>query len=207
MNAALELWQRQARRINALTLRERAIMFVSLAAALVATADALVLSPRLNEQKSALARMRQQRSELEAMRATLSGSGPEADTPAARLGRQLAQTRTEQRGVDDEIARRSASAGDGARLADVLERVLQRHPRLTLLHLTTLDAAPARPPATLPPQPGIELSLRGSYPDLAQYVADTERALPALRWGELSIASSGAAPVLTARVYLPGEQR
>jgi hypothetical protein len=50
----------------------------------------------------------------------------------------------------------------------------------------------------------VEIVVRGSYPDLAQYVADTESALPALRWGAVSITGGNELPVLSARVYLPG---
>ena len=88
--------------------------------------------------------------------------------------------------------------------------MLRRYDRLTLLRLAT--AAPAVNPAAqaldkasggLPLQ-GVEIVVRGSYPDLAQYVADTESALPALRWGALTITGGSEQPVLTARVYLLG---
>jgi len=198
-------WQQQARRIDALTLRERAIMFVSIAVALVAVTDALVLSPRLAEQKSLLSEQRLKSAELDTLRTTVAAGGPGADTPAARLARQLTDARARQQALDTEISRGLASGQGGARLPDLLERVLRRYERLTLLRLTTV-AAPrtAAAPAIALPLQGVEIALRGSYPDLAQFVADTESALPALRWGELSISTAGEMPVLTARVYLLG---
>ena len=63
-----DFWKRQARRIDALSLRERAIMFASLAVALVAATDALVLSPRSAEQKAVATRLRAQATELMALR-------------------------------------------------------------------------------------------------------------------------------------------
>jgi MSHA biogenesis protein MshJ len=207
MKAFLQL---QARRIDALSLRERAIMFVSLAIALVAVADALVISPRLAEQKLLLTQRQAQTAQITTLRTTLAGGGAEADTPAAKLARQLAQARTRQQALDAEIARGLAHGAQGARLPDLLERVLRRYERLTLLRLATVAPSASaltqalNTAAGAVPLQGVEISVRGSYPDLAQYVADTESALPALRWGALSIAGGTDLPVLTARVYLLG---
>ena len=205
--------QAQARRIDGLSLRERAIMFVSLAVALVAVADALVISPRLAEQKELLAQRQAQTAQINTLRTTLAGGGAAADTPAAKLSRQLAEARARQQALDAEIARGLALGAHGARLPDLLERVLRRYERLTLLRLATVES-PAHPVAKAlesalaaagsAPAHGVEIVVRGSYPDLAQYVADTESALPALRWGALSITGGSELPVLTARVYLPG---
>ena len=192
----------QARRINALSLRERAIMFVSLAVALVAAADALVLSPRLAEQKALAARLRQQAVELDDLRSQLSGTGA-AEAPGARVLRQLRQTQAQQQSLDVEIERRLAGGASGARLPELLERVLRRHDRLLLLRLATV-AADAKPGAAAKlPLRGVDIGLRGAYLDLTQYVADAEQALPGLRWGELSIVGgSGPLAELSARVYL-----
>lgn len=54
---------------------------------------------------------------------------------------------------------------------------------------------------------GVDLSVLGSYPDLARYLAELEQALPGLRWGELKLhADPGTDPhsTLTVRVYLLG---
>ena len=206
--------QAQAKRIDGLSLRERAFMFISLAAALVAVADALVISPRLAEQKALLAQRQTQTAQINTLRTELAGGGANADTPAAKLARQLAEARTRQQALDAEIARGLAHGAPGARLSDLLERVLRRYERLTLLRLATvappanpaaqaLDSALAQAGERLPLQ-GVEIVVRGSYPDLAQYVADTESALPALRWGALTITGGNELPVLTARVYLLG---
>jgi len=203
-------FQHQAKRIDSLSLRERAFMFVSLAVALVAVADALVISPRLAEQKDLLAQRQAQTKQINTLRTNLAGAGAEADTPAAKLARQLNEARARQQALDAEIARGLAQGAQGARLPDLLERVLRRYERLTLLRLATVaptaqapDTALAKAGSALPLQ-GVEIVVRGSYPDLAQYVADTESALPALRWGALSITGGSELPVLSARVYLLG---
>ncbi len=203
MKTLRTLWQRQARRIDALSLRERAIMFVSLAVALVAAVDGLVLAPRMAEQKTLATQMRQGATELGALRTRL--AGPAADTEAARLGRELAAVQAERQALEADIAGRLGTAAAATSLPDLLARVLRRHERLTLLRLTT--AAPeAASPNTLPRQ-GVEIVMRGNYPDLATYVADTETALPGLRWGTLTITRQGDTAELAAQVFLPGEAR
>lgn len=205
-------WMQQARRINALSLRERVIMFASLAVALGALADALVLTPQMNAQKAMAKQLRQQTTELDGLRgqlASLQGTGA-ADTPLGRLQRSLAETRTERDEVDAELKQRSSVEGGAARLPELLERVLKRHERLTLLRLTTAAPAPPREgqAASLPLQ-GVDLHVSGSYGDLASYLAEIETAMPGLRWSELRLSSQTQPPVLKLRVYLnadPGER-
>lgn len=192
----------QARRIDALSLRERAIMFVSMAAALVALADAFVLSPRMAEQRAYAARMRAQSGELIALRTQAAGGGA-ADTPAARLLRQLQETRVQQQVLEADIQRRLSDSGAVAQLPDLLKRVLRRHDRLLLLRLTTV--ADTKTPASAGlAQQGVDIGVRGDYPDLTRYVADAEQAMPGLRWGELQITSDGRVAELKARLYLAG---
>jgi MSHA biogenesis protein MshJ len=194
----------QARRINAMTLRERAMMFVSFAAALVALADVLVLSPRVAEQKALGAQLRGQAAELQALRGRVAGTDA-PETPAQKLQRELQQLRARQQAVDAELTRQLAAAAAGARLPELLERVLRRHDRLTLLRLATAPVTPGKP-GQLPTQ-AVDLVLRGQYLDLTQYVADAERALPGLRWGDLSLRAEDGASELSARVLLMGDPR
>ena len=192
---------RQAARIDALTLRERAILFVSIAIALVAAADHLVLSPRMAEQKTLATQMRQQSRELGDLRAQAAAA--RADTPATRIARELETTRNTQRTLDEAMARLQSGPGGpgaGTSLPDLLERVLRRHERLTLLRLATV-----KPGAGAPPEPApraVQIAMRGSYPDLAQYVADTEAALPGLRWGEVAVLRQGSGAELSAQVFV-----
>jgi len=197
------LLQRQALRIDALSLRERAIMFVSIAVALVAAADAIVFSPRFAEQRALTKQLQARTAEVETMRRNLGGAG--AETPAMRLTGELSGLQNELKSLDAEVERRLAGGRAGLRLPALLEHVLRRHERLTLLRLATVEAPAAAASKPALPQQGVELAPRGSYADLARYVAAIERELPALRWGELVMKSAGTASELSARVYLVGE--
>ena len=190
-------WIRLARRLNSLSVRERVIMAVSLAAALAAVVDALVLSPQFAAQRALVDRMRSQGAELTRMRSQLPVPG--AGTPQSSLQRELAGQRAELATVDAAIAER-LGAGQAASLPELLQRVLRRHERLALLKLDTVppkadDAAARR---------SVEIQLAGRYADLADYAAAIERQLPGLRWARLDIDAGPQPPVMTARVWLPG---
>ena len=222
-------WARQAKRIDALSLRERAILFLSIVAVLALLFDFLVLAPQ-----SARAKLR---SDAQARQATEIGqlreqfvvaSGSSSGGPVVQLQAQLEAARADRRALDEELRSLSSiNASEG--LSAVLQRLLAQQPGLVLERLTLLDdaavAAPAVPPTavpngapasaratarTSPPAlpgmswQGVELQVQGSYRDTLRYLQALERELPALRWGEMRLSSEGQndAPRLVARIYL-----
>ena len=200
-----DAWKRWSRRIDALTVRERVILFLSIAMAAVAATDAAVLSPRASDQKQLTLKLRAQTTEIEALRQQISRADAAVQSPAGRALQALREAEAERADLDAEINRRLADGSSGTRLGPLLERVLRRHERLTLLKLQTGTPVVTQPGAL--PLQGVELGLRGSYPDLAQYVADLEHNLPGLRWEELSIVRHDGAAELRTRVALLGEPR
>lgn len=208
--SARQAWERQARRIDALGLRERCFLFLSVALVCAALADSLVLSPAIAEQRQLSLRHKQQDSELAALRAQLAVALQPADpsTPQARLRGEIRHAQAQQDALDAEIRRLGQAADGQAALPQLLERVLARHERLTLLKLATVAEAPAAaqaasgPPAALRWQ-GVDLGVGGSYADLVAYLAALEQALPGLRWDTLKLSGSATgACALALRVYL-----
>lgn len=197
MNAFRAARVRFGRRIDALSLRERAIMAVSLAAALAAAVDFTVLTPQWAAQRAAVQRLRSQGAELAPLRAQIAGKG---ESPAVALQRQVAERQSELAALDARIAERLAGHADAARLPDLLERVLRRHDRLTLMKLETLpqgDDATAH-------RRSVELKIAGRFADLAAYTAEIERQLPGLQWSTFAIEGQAEPPLLQARVWLVG---
>lgn len=191
-------WADLARRINALSLRERAIMAVSLAAALAAVVDFLVLSPQFAAQRGMVGQLRAQALEVSTMRVQL--VAPAADSPQTRMKQSLDARRSELAVVDARIATRLAGRGEAAQLSDLLRRVLRHHERLTLLKLDAVPPAATDPAA----RRSVELQLSGRYTDLTAYAAEIERQLPGLQWASLQIDGTPQPPRLSARVWLPG---
>ena len=210
MNALHSLWKAQADRIEALSLRERCIMLASIALALGALADWWAISPAMAERGQLSAQLRKQATELSVMRAQLS-AGRQAlpDTPLSRQLAAIEQARSERDALEARVRGLLAGRTELARLNDVLDEVLRRHERLTLIRLSTVTdlppSAPVRNGAAAIHWRGVDLSVAGRYLDLMQYLADLERTLPGLRWGELHIASKTTPPELTVRLLMAGE--
>ncbi len=227
----LQRWERQAKRIDALSLRERAFLFLCVVAVLVLLFDSLVLTPQTARAKQRADAQAQQAAEIGKLREQfVSSSGSNAGTPTAQLQLQLEAARNERHRLDSEL-RQASAATPAEGLSALLQRVLAQQPGLVLERLTLLEdtpvalpsvsvvamvtgaSAPAAPAAAqrpaLPTMPGmawqgVELQLQGRYRDTQRYLQALERELPALRWGEMRLSSGGPneAPRLLARVYL-----
>lgn len=202
-------WTAQARRIDALSLRERVIMFVSLVLVLGALADTLVLGPQMATRRALAEQLQRNAVELDAMRQQLVGAqAAAADSPEARQRAALEAARRELAQLEAQLQARLADPERLTRLPGLLEHTLKRHERLVLTRLATLPPEPAatEPAAALRWQ-GVELGVAGNYLDLMRYLADLERELPGVRWGALQIGTQAEPPQMTVRLLLPGGLR
>lgn len=205
-------WKLQSARIDALTLRERVFLFVSILAAFIAMADVVWLSPAQAAHTQLKQRFAKQGLELERLREETKA---EALKPSpARLAREeSARIRTETDNINQQINQVSASTTQGTPLAQVLEQFLRRHGGLTLVSTTTLapdvSAGKVQQTGGLPvglSRTGLELTVSGSYPELVGYVRTLEKALPNLRWGKMKLTSDTQPPQLSLQVYVVGVQ-
>jgi MSHA biogenesis protein MshJ len=215
MAPLLAAWDRQARRIDALSLRERAILFVSIAAVLAALFDTLVLTPQAARDKQRSDAQARQATEMTALREQFIALSRSSDEPAGQLRRQLEAAQAERARLDDQLRRAgSLSAGEG--LSAVLQRLLARQHGLVMERLTLLEDTPVVAPAAsgpaLPALPivagmswqGVDLQVQGRYADAQRYLQALERELPGLRWGEMQLQATGHGepPRLQAQLFL-----
>lgn len=200
----------RARRIDALTLRERVILFVSAVLVLGALADTFVLSPQMATRRALAEQLRRDAGELDAMRQQLAASRHAAETsPEARQRAALEAAQRELAGLDAQLQARLADPERLTRLPGLLQHTLKRHERLALVRLATLPAEPPTPGETAGALQwqGVELAVAGRYLDLMDYLADLERDLPGVRWGVLQIGTQAEPPVMTVKLLLPGGLR
>jgi len=208
-------WTQQSARIDALSVRERLFMFLTLAVLLLGLLDSLLVAPLSQEQTLQLSGLRKVETELQALRQQflLAGQQQGPNGPQARLRAELDEQRARQLALRQALqATGAGKAGHaGAALADVLGTLLQTHPQLRLQRLQTLDELPAG----LPAPPGawrlqaVELRVQGDYLDLMKYLNELQTELPGLRWGELRLVAQGegaAKAVLQLQVVLASPQ-
>jgi len=207
-------WTKQAARVNALSLRERVFLFLSLMACLAALADVVWLSPARVAHKQLTQRFDKQNAELQRARDALKAQAKPIDTSQAARD-ELATVQTRLVAVNEVIAQVVPTASEGAPLAQAMVHLLRRHEGLTLVRSAALAPAPAAsagapgagPGAALAPaltRQGVELAVAGAYPELIRYLQALEKALPQVRWGLMKLQSEKQPPQLTLQLFLVG---
>ncbi|MHB8949513.1 MAG: hypothetical protein ACYC4S_10675, partial [Rhodoferax sp.] len=199
-------WGRQSGRINALSLRERVFLFLAIIASCMALADFLWLSPAQVAHKQLTQRFEKQSAELQRARDELKTVAQPAD--AGRAARDaIAAVNTQLESVNLSIKEVLPDTARATPLAQALGLLLRRHAGLTLVRTSAVapvveaaNPGQATDPAALPvglTRQGIELTVSGAYPDLAQYVQTLENAMPQVRWGVMTLNSNSRPPELT----------
>ncbi len=156
-------WARQARRIDSLSLRERAIVFLCIVAVVAALFDTLVLTPATAHARQRADAHNRVAAEVAQLREQFVQASRNAADPAAQLPAQMDAARAERARLDTEL-RAAGSVGGGEGLSAVLQRLLGRQPGLTLERLTLLDDQPVavpQPAASGPATPLPGMSWQG----------------------------------------------
>lgn len=206
-------WTRLAARIDALSLRERVFLFATLIILSMLLAEALWLGPTQALHRQLTQRVAAQAGEVQRLQQELDGLGAQTG-PGQQVRDELAQVRERLELVNREIAQLPQAQSDDTPLTKVLVHFLRRHEGLVLVRTATLE--PSGLGAGLGGDAqvvesvlgvrrrGLELTVAGSYHELARYVQTLERALPALRWGTLRMNSQSQPAELTLQVWLLG---
>ena len=205
-------WSVQSARIDAMSLRERAFLFLSLILIVLAMADVLWLSPAQTAHRLVTQRYAAQGVELTRLRAELAAVAQPVDANKAAR-EELAAADAQLQQVMQDIKTLAPVTEGGPPLEQVLVQFLRRQPGLTLLGTQTLsaDALAAGNPSGASAVPGLskrglELRVAGSYAELTRYVKTLETALPNLRWGALVLKKDLQVPELTLQVFVVGVQ-
>lgn len=193
-------WQKLAARIDVLTLRQRVLLFAACAFVLLYLFYLFAFEPLLREQ----ARLRAQVSGQQAAMATVDSQltqlvdayavDPDAAS-RARLGAARAATRT----LSDSLAAMQQGLVAPEQMAPLLQTILRANARLQLVALASLPvstvggaAAASANPVTAPPagllyRHGVQLTVRGSYLDMIDYMAALESLPTQLFWGPVQL--------------------
>lgn len=200
-------WKRTAARVDELSLRERGILFVAVTLVLVVLAHALAIDPLLRTQKSLIERVKQNQSQLNSVRSQMEKLLQEQVT-ASTSPEHAAVRELEKRiaAAEKAFATRQQAFVAPEKLPALLQEMLGRNRQLRLESLRLLPGAPAAiaaapaTPASAPKRPavapsdaltppapglyrhGVELTLKGSYFDLMQYLTDLEKLPWRLLW-------------------------
>lgn len=207
-------WRRVWSAIAALSLRERMLAALAVAALGYAGLDLGLLTPQRRELQQLTALLEARHLELNQLTSVWSAA---RQRPAA-----TAQPNDERLATDlDTFARSLRQAEHPIRWNTELQHLLARHPEIRLLHFKIEPAAPLFSRAELAavltdavtsPEPMLsesaEFSLAGSYPALLVLLAELERAAPDAYWSQVRLQARHPESILTlvVRQMIPAPQ-
>lgn len=189
MNERLHLL---AERIDAMSLRERA-MLMAIVLLLIWSAWQLLLMGPMSERRTA------QTQQVETLRAQVTALNQAVQTMAAEVAkdpqaearRQLEALAVQQQEVDRALAEATASLIAPREMGAVLESILGRHQGLRLHGLRSLDPEPVDLGAVTGTAPlyrhGMTIDVEGSYLDLLQFLRTLEGLPWQFIWRDLQI--------------------
>ena len=211
-----EQWIKLAARIDALTLRERIMVFAASAAAIVFLLHFFALGPQLRRQDALTAQIGHQNNNIEGIdneiRARVEAAQRDPDAPARE---RLAALRKETEALSLQLRAMQNGLVAPERMAPLLDSILRANGRLSLVSVRTLPAesvleagrraagqgvapapgaaAPAgmagaeSGPAELLYRHGVEITVRGNYLDMVDYMAALESLPTQLFWGRAQL--------------------
>jgi MSHA biogenesis protein MshJ len=198
--------KRYADRVDAMSLRERVLIFLAVAVVLVAIVDSALLDPILRRQKASSQRIQQQQDEIRAMQAQVQAYAQARSGDGASGKRQrFDKGGAELAALDREIAEKQRGLVTPERMAKMLSEIVRRDPDIELVSLRTLAAtglASAWGSALSGIyRHGIEVAVAGSYFKTLNYVGQLERLPAKILWGNMEL-QAGAYPKVTLKITL-----
>lgn len=208
-------WQKTAARLDALSLRERLMVFVATLAVVAFLGNALFLDPVSARKRVLRDQMARQTTEMQALQAQVAELEKKRADPNAANNLRRENLRNEIAAIDDSLKEMRTSLVPAQNMKGLLQDVLARNPRLQLVGLRTLPVAPLvdKGPAGDKEQPaggpgggvykhGIQITVQGSYADIHDYLSRLEKLNWRMFWARAHL-DTGDYPrlALTVTVY------
>jgi MSHA biogenesis protein MshJ len=205
-------WLKLAARVDALSLRERILAFAATTAVLVFAAQTSVIGPLLRKQELLRSQFVQQQNEIEGVNLQIVQKLKEAEAdPDAPVRARLQAVREESGRLGESLRAMQQGLVAPERMAPLLESILRANGRLRMVSVRTLPVEPlsaigapasaSAPAAAVETKAaasggtrrellfrhGVELTVRGSYLDMVDYMSALEALPTQLFWGKAQL--------------------
>jgi len=196
-----QYWEKLQVRIDALSLRERGIVFVAIFVALIALANLFFMDPLLAKQKNLTTQMVQQQEKIKethALMEVLMEARKNGENSPLRKQLNLAKQRIGESGSYLQNLRNGLVTPE--KMPGLLQQVLKKEGQLELVSLQSL---PVTPLLTGKPETAkaasaeeadgqvymhpVKITVRGSYLELMQYLTNLEHLPMQMFWGAASL--------------------
>lgn len=207
MTSLRSAWLQLSTRVDALTLRERFLLFACVTAVLGTLTYLLFIAPLGAQQKRLVEQIENRSAEMDRRidEANAQISVQRRDR-MSEINAAAVKAKSEIGVLEQEIADLSTGSVDAAAVSIILKRVLQRADRLALVRVlpvgnelpsaSTTVARTASATVT-----GLDMTVAGNYLDLLQYLALLEKEMPQARWGNLVMKADTMPVQLTVRIF------
>ena len=188
-------WEMISAKLEAMSLRERVFIFAALAALLLAIINMLLLEPLFARQKALRSQLAQQQQLISAVQSQIAAmqqeNSADATSPQRNQIKQLKQEIAEGNAFLQSSRERLVQP---EKMAAHLRQLLNKNNRLQLVALQTLPVTPlieqpdvsGNAPTALQEKQvfkhGVQLTLRGNYLDLLQYLSALEKLPQQMYW-------------------------
>lgn len=193
-----QLWEKISVKLNAMSLRERVLVFAAIVFLLLSLLSIVLFDPLLARQKLLRHQVTQQQEMMNQVRVQITAlqqeSSPNSTSPQRVQINQLKQEMAE---GDAYLQSNRERLVQPEKMAEHLRQLLNKNSRLQLVSLRTMPVTPLldlpvdasrqkAAPALLHEQQvfkhGVQLTLRGNYLDLLQYLSALERLPQQMFW-------------------------
>lgn len=209
-----QYWQKIVLRVDALSLRERAMVFVAAASILILLINTVLLDPQVAKQKLFAEQLKQGQAQIATIQAEIEqmAKGQATDPDAANRVR-LEQLTQQSNRMNGELLDMQKGLVSPDNMAVLLEDILKRNGRLELISMKSLpvsnlnEPAPgdannaasnaASKPGVVPAENaaaigaiykhGVEIEVQGTYLDMLSYMAELEAMPWQLFWGKAKL--------------------
>jgi MSHA biogenesis protein MshJ len=198
-------WKAWIARIDDMNLRERVMLFGSVALVVVVAAHVTLIDRLLTKQKGLIERVARDQSQLKAVREQLQSALKESQTQVRHPDEAaIADLESKIREAEKKVEAKQRAFIAPEELPVLLRQMLGRNPQLKLESLRLLPGTPLQTPgaaasASAPGKPagaqagaevyrhGVAVTLTGSYFDLLQYLSELEKLPAPLLWGKFEL--------------------
>jgi MSHA biogenesis protein MshJ len=202
----MQQWGKISAKVDAMSMRERALIFATVAILALSLVNTLLLEPLLQREKAVNSQMLQQQQKMNEIQsqfaAILQENSPNSNSPQRN---QLSQLKQEIAEGNTYLKSNRERLVQPEKMAEHLRQLLNRNSRLQLVALQTLPvtslieqpnvkgadhAQTEMPAASLNKQVfkhGVQLTLRGNYLDLLQYLSALESLPQQMYWAKVQM--------------------
>lgn len=200
-----EQGRRFAERIDALSLRERAMLMIGAFMVMFLAWDGLLMSGVTARSETLNAQIETTRTGIAKLNEAIAIAAQHAGDPNDALRERLAAAEQRIDALDAELADRAGQVIPAAEMARVLEEMLERQGRLRLVRLESLPPEPLFQEATASSaavyRHGLELEVEGRYLDVLAYLRVLEALDGKFFWDAVEL-ESGKYPANRVRIRI-----